>query len=380
MSGSALGARQRLQSPESTRGTPPPTQPSLVKLATLSPSAGTSGASLVTLDGALRLSLVLTPQGRGRFRDQAQELLETARGIAGAQSHPMAFTCQTVFLRDAADQPECERIFAKEHGAQPPLTNYVFQPPCCGAAVALESWAVGGPGVRLEHPGSRLLVVRHGGLRWVYCSGISVAGGGSVYAQATTALEQLQSALLSAGSSLEHVVRTWFYLGEITGPDGPCQRYKELNRARTDFYRAVPFHAALLKAGRNRAAVYPASTGIGMNGRGLVLSCAALQTDRPDAQLVPLENPLQTPAFSYPSRYSPESPKFSRAMALVLESEVVTWVSGTASIVDAESRYPAISKSRPNRRSTTSSDSLPGITSRRQASREPEPASRTSPK
>jgi enamine deaminase RidA (YjgF/YER057c/UK114 family) len=84
-------------------------------------------------------------------------------------------------------------------------------------------------------------------------------------------------------------------------------------------------------------AVYPASTGIGAQGSGLVLSCMALQTDRRDAFLLPLENPQQTPAYAYHPRYSHKSPKFTRAMALVLEDYVTTWISGTASVLNSES-------------------------------------------
>ena len=66
----------------------------------------------------------------------------------------------------------------------------------------------------------------------------------------------------------------------------------------------------------------------------------ALETQRKDIRLLPLENPQQTPAYAYSARYSSQSPKFSRAVALVLGHYVTTWVSGTASIVDSETRYP----------------------------------------
>jgi enamine deaminase RidA (YjgF/YER057c/UK114 family) len=86
------------------------------------------------------------------------------------------------------------------------------------------------------------------------------------------------------------------------------------------------------------SAGFPASTGIGMCGPGLATSCVAVETDRPDARLLPLENPDQTPAFAYPGPGN-NSPKFSRGMALVLGDYVTTWISGTASIVGSESRY-----------------------------------------
>ena len=76
-----------------------------------------------------------------------------------------------------------------------------------------------------------------------------------------------------------------------------------------------------------------------MAGSGLVASCMALETRRDDVFLLPLENPQQTPAYAYDPKHSPQSPKFSRAVALVLGDYVTTWVSGTASIVDSESRH-----------------------------------------
>jgi enamine deaminase RidA (YjgF/YER057c/UK114 family) len=86
--------------------------------------------------------------------------------------------------------------------------------------------------------------------------------------------------------------------------------------------------------------IYPASTGIGMSGSGLVAGSLALQTQRGDAFLLPLENPQQTPAYAYHPRHSPQSPKFSRGVALVLDNYITTWVSGTASVVHSLSRHP----------------------------------------
>ena len=144
--------------------------------------------------------------------------------------------------------------------------------------------------------------------------------------------------LADAGSSFQRVVRTWFYVGGITEPEAGAQRYQELNRARTDFYRDIQFNCSSL-ASAAPGGVYPASTGIGMSGNGLVASCMALETSRKDVLMLPLENPQQIPAYTYDPVHSPQSPKFSRAVALVLGNYVTTWVSGTASIVDSESRH-----------------------------------------
>jgi enamine deaminase RidA (YjgF/YER057c/UK114 family) len=206
--------------------------------------------------------------------------------------------------------------------------------------LALEAWAIGGKSVRVEHFGPQALTVDYNGVRWVYCAGVSpTASLRGIYPQTLDVLGRLRAALERAGSSFERVVRTWFYLGGITEPEAGVQRYQELNRARTDFYRDIRFHCSSPTTGPSQG-IYPASTGIGMAGRGLVASCMALETRRDDVFLLPLENPQQTPAYAYDSSYSSQSPKFSRAVALALGDYVTTWVSGTASIVNADSRHP----------------------------------------
>lgn len=295
--------------------------------------------SLVSLGDSARVSLMLTPEGRGPTGEQTREILSRLRAVLDRQRRPMTVTSQTVFLRESLDQSECERLLAAHYGAERPVTNYVLQPPCCGAAVALEAWAVGGDSVRVERFGPHALAVGYDSIRWIYCAGVRPAtGADGAYPQMTSVLEQMRAALGGAGTDFEHVVRTWFYLGGITGLDGATQRYMEMNRARADFYRDIRFGRSLLEAEMLQG-IYPASTGIGMRGTDLVAGCLAMQTRREDAVLLHLENPQQTPAYAYHSRYSPESPRFSRGMALALGDYVTTWISGTASIVNSESRH-----------------------------------------
>ena len=304
-------------------------------------SASGDGAehSYVDLGDSARVALMISPQGRGAFAGQVHEVLSRLVHVLEEQPQAMAVTVQTVFLREAGDQEECARLLADFFGAKKPVTNYVLQPPCDGAALALEAWAIGGKSVRVEHYGPQVLAVTHDSVRWIYCAGVSPEGGvGGIYSQTMDALRQMRAGLIQAGSSIEQVVRTWFYLGGITEPEADHQRYQELNRARTDSYRDIRFHCSLLDSNSPQV-VYPASTGIGMAGTGLVLSCLALETTREDVCLLPLENPQQTPAYAYHPKYSPQSPKFSRAVALVLGNYVTTWISGTASIVNSETCY-----------------------------------------
>jgi enamine deaminase RidA (YjgF/YER057c/UK114 family) len=299
-----------------------------------------AGCSFVDLGDSVRLALLITPWGSGHAREQVQEVLSVMRTVLDKQRQPMAVTAQTVFLKAATDRGECERAFAKFYGSKLPVTNFVLEAPCCGAALAVEAWAIGGKAVRVEHFGPQALAVSYDRVRWVHCAGIqpddAVSGA---YSQTMAALQRLRGVLAGAGSGFQRVVRTWFYLGGITEPEAGVQRYHELNRARTEFYHDIRFNCSSLGPLAARG-VYPASTGIGMAGRGLVASCLALEASRDDVFLLPLENPQQTPAYAYHPKYSPESPKFSRAVALVLGNYVTTWVSGTASIVDSESCHP----------------------------------------
>ncbi len=282
---------------------------------------------------------MLAPHIRGPLCEQVSEVLAAQKAILELQPERHSVTTQTIFLKDPADQPECARLLAAHYGHNMPVTTYVMQAPCCGAALAMEAWALGGPSVRLKRFAANLMTVQYDGLRWIYCGAVQPGQAGSVHEQTLDALARLRSALQRANCGFESVIRTWFYLGAITGSERRTQRYKELNRGRSDFYREVRFFPSLLAEGSPEH-VFPASTGIGAAGNGLVIGCTALQTERKDVLLVPLENPQQTPAYHYHSRYSPQSPKFSRAIALVTPAYVTTWVSGTASIVDSESQHP----------------------------------------
>ncbi|HOX55789.1 MAG TPA: dioxygenase [Verrucomicrobiota bacterium] len=296
--------------------------------------------SRVDLGDSVRVAIMVTPRRRGVFREQAREVLAALQAVLERQPETMVVTVLTVFLKNLRDQPAFEELLSDLFNSNAPVANFILQPPCNGAALALEAWAIGGDSVRVEHFGSRTLSVAYDGVRWIYCAGFKpTSASRGVYAQTLDVLEHTRAALAEAGSGFQHLVRTWFYLGGITRPEGKVGRYQELNRARSDYYRGVRFRCSSLAPAAAQG-VYPASTGIGMGGRGLVMSCVALETPRDDIVLLPLENPRQTPAYAYDARYSSQSPKFSRAVALMLGDCLTTWVSGTASIVDSETCYP----------------------------------------
>ena len=339
MCATSSAARSRARVAKTPRGISVPLLSPMVVTDPSSKLAESAGCSSVDLGDSVRLALMITPRSSRTVRDQVREVLSVIRSVLEKQPQPMAVTVQTVFLKNARTRAECEQVFAEFYGPLPPVTNFVLQPPCGGAALAVEAWAIGGKSVRIERFGPQALAVCYDSVRWVYCAGITPpASVRGVYPQTLEALDQLRASLSDAGSSFERVVRTWFYLGGITAPEAGGQRYQELNRARASFYQDIRFHCTSFAPNAPRG-VYPASTGIGMAGNGLVASCMALETRRDDVFLFPLENPQQTPAYAYDPHHSPQSPRFSRAVALVLGNYITTWVSGTASIVQSESRH-----------------------------------------
>ncbi|MBM3888456.1 MAG: dioxygenase [Verrucomicrobia bacterium] len=294
--------------------------------------------AVIDLGDVTRVVLMATPAGRGPVRAQAEEALRAIGAVLKRQRHPQTVTVQAVFLKNAKDQAVCERVFAEHFGDQLPVTTYVWQPPCDGSALAIEAWSVGG-NAHIERPLRNVVTVTYKGITWTYCGGVSLERTkGRVHRESLNGFWQLETMLKKAGVGFDHVVRTWLYLGHITGPEGDLERYMELNRARTDFYRRIRFgHGHLMP--RVERAVYPASTGIGMKGHGLVMSATAVDTARKDVMWAPLENPLQTPVYEYERVYSPKSPKFVRAMASVMGDYVTMWVSGTASIVNSKTQH-----------------------------------------
>lgn len=292
----------------------------------------------IRYDGLKRVAMMVTPGCGGTFRDQAWEAVSTIRAILRQQGEAMVVKTQTVFVADAADVPVARQIFEASYGEEMPLTLFVVQPPCGGVGLAIEAWAISTRTVSVGYHGPHLVTVEHDGIRWIHASAGSLnLGKRTAYEQSAEAFAALGKTLSAVHASFTDVARVWLYQGNITEEeeDG-TERYRELNRARTDFFEHYDFASNPLAATGHGHPVYPASTGIGTLEHGLITTCLAVQTERPDVRILSLENPQQTSAFDYPKEYSRKSPKFSRAMAIRIGNHLTTWVSGTASIVNAE--------------------------------------------
>lgn len=147
--------------------------------------------------------------------------------------------------------------------------------------------------------------------------------GGDIEAATRRAYADLLAALRP--SAQPHLLRIWNYLGAINDGVGDAERYRRFCVGR----------AAAVDAVFNDEP--PAATAIGHDGGAGVLQVVALCGSQP---AIALENPRQTPAWSYPRQHGPVSPGFSRGALLDAHTAApVLLASGTASIVGHVSRH-----------------------------------------
>src|ERR1043166_101719 len=113
--------------------------------------------AVLELGSLARLAVLIVPGSRGRFREQAEELFAQLLCIVSRQATALTGTTMMVFLREGADEVECREVIRARFGEALPVTTFVVQPPCCGAALGVELWALGGPGVTVQRFGRHLL-------------------------------------------------------------------------------------------------------------------------------------------------------------------------------------------------------------------------------
>lgn len=127
------------------------------------------------------------------------------------------------------------------------------------------------------------------------------------------------------GSSHPCLLRIWNYLGDINAGEGDAERYRRFCVGR----------AAAVDAAFNDPP--PAATAIGHDDGAGILQVIALCSREPG---IALENPRQTPAWSYPRAYGPVAPGFSRGALLGVDGGSPRLLaSGTASIVGHVSQH-----------------------------------------
>lgn len=249
-----------------------------------------------------------------------------------------------VFLRNIGDKELVRAVMNKVWDESfTPATTFVAQTPCddsydvvlLAVAVNSSNSSVNSTPISVYECGEHASVVEYDDVSIGFFGGF-IPGELPIgaYERSFDAFSRMRAEVEGNGFLFPQVFRTWLYQGHIVLEEGETQRYKELNRARSDFFYGTRFLEERLPKGIDLGAIYPASTGIGADDVDVAMSCLALKTERDDVVFAPLENPNQTPAFDYSDFYSPKSPKFSRAMALSFNGRATVFVSGTASIVE----------------------------------------------
>jgi len=290
-----------------------------------------------------------TCQDKPDYPKQVRNLLENVKNVCEEQgfTENVAGMCH-FFIADIGMKELVRQLIHEVFDKEAPeisflgAVTFVPQAPANGAVIALELWVISAE----KHPlncdrdySERTSMIEFDEMQWSF-TGVEQGRTSctSAYSRAYNAFVLMQRYFNDYDSTLDHLLRTWIYQGHLLQPEGETQRYKELNRARTDFFGKTRFLQDYLPKGYKGRA-YPASTGIGADDFDVVISAVALDTKRKDVIAVPLENPHQTSAFDYGEMYGPQSPKFSRAMAVAVDKTCLIFVSGTASITDSESQH-----------------------------------------
>ena len=305
--------------------------------------SNTCKSILIEVGNVQQISIVASPNPDQGLTGQIDELICAVQTVLKGQTRPMTITAQTFFVKDKEDIARINYELEKWYDDEFPATTFLIQPPCDGQRVTVEAWGVSTNDVSVEFHENGVTTVAHDDMRWIHVGGVnSPECLDNAYDDTQSVFDQLDAKLKSADANFSDIVRVWLYQSgitelETTAEGGKVEAYRELNRSRTDLFEEWE-KAENMPLDSNGALCYPPSTGIGMQGlRGLTGSCTALQSDNDGLLLIPLENPHQTSAFDYERRFSVKSPKFSRAMIMACGSYAITWVSGTASILDSES-------------------------------------------
>ena len=297
--------------------------------------------SLIPQKNLRQLYLIAESGPEGTLESRFAEIRNAMADVLTQQKMRDSVIAISVFTADIGQKQFLRQQFAEFFGENLPAMTYIPQTSCFGDSFAIELFAIGGDtgAFEIQRESENAVLVSTDGMTVLFCGDVrSTDEPMFSYDRSLYALKTMQHLLESNGYGFFDMYRTWFYQGHIVDAEGETQRYKELNRARSDMYLGQEFITQFLPQGHQGIA-FPASTGIGADDYDLVASCQAIRAERSDLIIVPLENPMQVSAFDYGQVYSPKSPKFSRATAFVAERDAKVYISGTASITDSESRF-----------------------------------------
>ena len=170
----------------------------------------------------------------------------------------------------------------------------------------------------------------------LFVEGIPAADfSNSVQHQSDEVFGKLDKILSLHGFAVDDIVRQWNYIGSIVSHREGKQNYQEFNDARSRYYAKAEWCNG-----------YPAATGIGTSGDGVIVGGIAFKRTKGEEKgIYPIDNPLQVAAHIYSKRVLIDdatnavksTPKFERAKLIETQRGACCFVSGTASIRGEES-------------------------------------------
>jgi enamine deaminase RidA (YjgF/YER057c/UK114 family) len=154
--------------------------------------------------------------------------------------------------------------------------------------------------------------------------------------QCNSVFDKISSVFNLENIGVQHIVRQWNYVGDITDFENGNQHYQLFNNARSEFYKNVDFPNG-----------YPAATGISMSLKSIFVSVLAI-VPTSETIIAAIDNSLQIPAYNYSETVLVEgktnhlktTPKFERGKYITNGKSRIFYVSGTAAIRAEQSTNP----------------------------------------
>jgi len=213
--------------------------------------------------------------------------------------------------------------------------TFISQPPIGDSQVELIIRYINEPADNMnvqfkEAKGKRYTCLTSGKNCWVLMGGLGCSDGNlEVSNQAICVFSDLRLMLAKENLDFKHLVRQWNYIEDIVGfshqGDQEYQHYQEFNEIRAEWYSE-----------NGLTHNYPAATGIGTHGGGVIIEGIAARLD-PSYMILPIGNPRQENAHSYSKgkligTRASSAPLFERGKMIFGNKKGYIWVSGTAAI------------------------------------------------
>lgn len=218
-----------------------------------------------------------------------------------------------------------------------PALSFIEQSPLSSNNVAIEITYVNSYDsiVFKKHNNTYYTIISSKDENHIFIGGIQSADENeSILEKCESTFQLIEDILRIENFQFSHIVRQWNYIEGIISNDENNQHYQIFNDVRTKYYSK-----------NSLLANYPAATGIGISGGGIIINLHAIKKTE-QVEVKEIFSSLQSSAYGYSERVlegeasaglkTKSTPKFARAKFLKNETQLQVFVSGTASIQGEE--------------------------------------------